>query len=78
MITAADNITTDTVDPIVGFVTEYGDWGDAHMRAYGTPGWRTHIRFSPGCAEVQAAWDRQRANEVGLAECRVATLKATG
>jgi hypothetical protein len=42
------------------YLTEYGDWGNEHMRAYGVPElWALHIQHCDRCRDVQARWDRE-------------------
>lgn len=56
-------------DPLSRYVTEYGDWGNEHMRAYGVPElWKLHIQHCARCRKVQDTWDRQAAEEKRAAE----------
>jgi hypothetical protein len=66
IITAADSSPSST-DPLVGMnekafvcrLTQFGDWGNACMTAYGTSLWWTHIEVCARCREVEAQWQRE-------------------
>lgn len=51
-----------TADNLARFVSEYGDWGNPCMRAYGVPGlWEMHLEHCARCRAVQDNWDREKA-----------------
>lgn len=47
-------------DALVVLLTEYGDWGNACMAAYGTPLWPLHLARCAECRAVQARWDAEQ------------------
>ena len=65
------NITSrhDTqLDDFARRLTQYGDWGNVHMTAYGTHLWWSHIEFCAHCREVEAQWQRDNPARVLYAQ----------